>query len=291
MGAEATLTISELVQRCASSATARFAAHEAGLRTGDDPESVHQTRVATRRLRSDLKTFRDFVDHEWATTLRGELRWLAGELGAVRDLEVLRDRLRTHAAQLAPADTDAADRAIRRVDADRVAARAELHASLDSPRFAELRRALDDAAAAPRVVDHAGTPAHELVGPVVKHRWKQLRRAVDDLGTWPSDEALHAVRIRAKRARYAAEAVTPAFGKPAKRFAAAVEAVQELLGEQHDAVIALAWLAKTAPECSAGEAYALGMLAEIEREASVSARAQFPDVWARARRKRLRQWM
>ena len=75
----------------------RLVAHEADLRVGDDPESVHQARVATRRLRSDLRTFEPFVDAQWAADLRAELRWLGSELGAVRDLEVQRDRLRAHA--------------------------------------------------------------------------------------------------------------------------------------------------------------------------------------------------
>ena len=71
------------------------------MRRGGDPEVVHQARVATRRLRSDLRTFEHFVDHEWAAELRAELRWLGAELGAVRDVEVLRDRLRADVAQLA----------------------------------------------------------------------------------------------------------------------------------------------------------------------------------------------
>ena len=72
--------------------------------------------------------------------------------------------------------------------------------------------------------------------------WKKLRAAVNDLGEDPPDEELHAVRIRAKRCRYAAEAVAPAVGKPAKQFAAAVEQVQEVLGEHQDAVVAGQWL-------------------------------------------------
>jgi CHAD domain-containing protein len=126
---------------------------------------------------------------------------------------------------------------------------------------------------------------------VVEKRWKKLRHAVANLGPAPSAEALHAVRIRAKRARYAAEACVPVFGKPAKRFARAITEVQDVLGEHHDATVSSAWLAKTAHECSPGDAYALGRLAQIEHDAADAARVEFGDVWKRARRKKLRAWM
>ena len=64
-----------------------------------------------------------------------------------------------------------------------------------------------------------------------------------------------------------------------KRFAKAVTAVQELLGEHHDSVVAEAWIAKAAEQCSTSEAYAAGMLAQVEREYAFAARAAFGDVW------------
>ena len=85
---------------------------------------------------------------------------------------------------------------------------------------------------------------------------------------------MHRIRIVAKRCRYAAELAEPVIGKPARELAAAVTRIQDVLGEHQDAVIADAWLAKAAPECSPPEAYALGMLAEIERNLSVRARAE-----------------
>ena len=78
----------------------RLVAQETGLRRGDDPESVHQARVATRRLRSDLRTFESFVERPWAADLGADLRWIGSELGDLRDIEVLRDRLRSHSAPI-----------------------------------------------------------------------------------------------------------------------------------------------------------------------------------------------
>jgi CHAD domain-containing protein len=285
------LTVADVLRRCVQTATERLLAHEAGLVLGEDPEAVHQARVATRRLRSDLHTFRAYVDHDWALELRAELQWLGGELGAVRDLEVLRDRLRAHAGLLPRTEADAASRAIRRIDADREAARAEMLAELKTPRYADLRASMISASTHPPVTRRAAERAVEELARVVRAPWKKLRRAADRLGDTPSDEELHAVRIRAKRCRYAAEATAIAFGKPAKRFAAAMADVQDVLGEHQDAVVARQWLTKTAPECAPGEAYALGMLTEVERRSAAAARSAFPEIWERAARPRLRRWL
>jgi hypothetical protein len=64
-----------------------------------------------------------------------------------------------------------------------------------------------------------------------------------------------------------------------------------VLGEHQDAVIADSWLTKIAPGCNPAEAYALGMLAEIERSQSVRARAALANAWDTARDRRLRAWM
>ncbi len=285
------LSAADVVRQAIRRSYRRLVDNEPAVFDGNDPEAVHQARVATRRLRSDLKTFEPFVEHEWTVGLRGELRWLGADLGAVRDLDVLRDRLYAHAARLSPADSETARHVLRRLDADRAAARAALAATLRQPRYAELTAALAVAATKPRLLIAACAPADQALAPVVEKRWRTLDRAVHKLGLHPSDAALHRVRIKAKRCRYAAEAVIPAFGKPARRFARAMAGVQEVLGEQHDAVTAIAWLSKTAHECSATEAYVLGRVAEMEHAAARDARAQFFVVWDDARKKRLRAWM
>jgi CHAD domain-containing protein len=180
---------------------------------------------------------------------------------------------------------------VRRLDADRAAARFDLVAALSQARYTHLRIKLEAAAARPAFTDAALGPASDALTPVVRRQWKKVRRAVRELGDNPPDEALHSTRVRAKRCRYAAEACEPAFGKPARRLARAMAEVQELLGEHHDAVVAGAWLAKTAHECSPAEAYAIGMLAQIEHEAGNAARAEFPSVWRRADTARVRGWL
>lgn len=283
--------MSDVVRIALASSVGRLDTNEPALWTERDPEAVHQARTATRRLRSDLGTLHEFVDARWSMHLRAELRWLGGELGGVRDIEVLRARLTLHAALLPDADADAARVAIRRLEPDRSAARADLLVALRSSRYAQLHRALHEAVVDPRLEAAADARAVVALPAAVRPGWRKLRRAVDELATMPSDAALHAVRIRAKRCRYAAELVAPVIGKRARGLATALTRVQDVLGEHQDAIVADSWLAKTAPECSASEAYALGMLAEIERGLALRARAALPSTWDAARARRLRTWM
>ena len=283
--------VSEVVGRAIALGYERLVENESQLRLGDDPEPVHQARVATRRLRSDLRTFDRFLDPGWAGDLSAELRWLGSELGAVRDLEVQRDRLRDHAQRLPPPEADAARRVVRRLDADRAAAKSDLLVLLKQPRYAQLRAQLRSAAAQPVFTTAARKPARTELDAVVRSRWKKVRAAARALGDNPTDEALHAVRVRAKRCRYAAEACRPVFGKRARRLARAMARVQDVLGEHHDAVVASAWLAKTAHECTPAEAYAIGMLAQIERDAANDARRAFPGVWRRVDTGRVHGWL
>jgi CHAD domain-containing protein len=118
-----------------------------------------------------------------------------------------------------------------------------------------------------------------------------VRRAVEQLGDTPSDDALHRVRVRAKQCRYAAEACEPAFRKPARRLARAMAQLQNGLGEHQDATVAIDWLTKTAHECSPAEAFAIGMLAQVEREAAAAARAAFPGIWRRVDDTRVHGWL
>ncbi len=112
-----------------------------------------------------------------------------------------------------------------------------------------------------------------------------------DAGEHPSDEVLHLIRIRAKRCRYAAEASAPVFGEPAKTFARAVAGLQDVLGEQHDAVVAESWLRQVAISVRRDEAFASGQLVVLERARAAASRERWRVLWAAASRKRLRSWL
>jgi CHAD domain-containing protein len=126
----------------------------------------------------------------------------------------------------------------------------------------------------------------------VRRPWKRLRNAVRALPELPPDPALHAVRIKAKRARYAAEVMEPAFGRPARDFAKALTRVQDVLGEHQDAVVAGRWLRATALTMTDPAAvYAAGELGAVERAAAEASRAAWPEAWRAASRTGLRRWL
>ena len=267
----------------------RIFAHEplvrlrAGLPRGDTP--VHQMRVGCRRLRSNLRTFRPLLDRSWAEKLRVEVAWLAAALGAARDAEVLRARLRDSAGldPLAPLDTAALaaiDAALARRHEQ---ALAELDAALASGRHLKLLDRLVEAAAGPPLAgDEAGLPAGDVLPGLVWRPWDRLaHRAGNGLDPLAPDARWHEARVRAKRARYALEAVAGVLGSPLAALARSVAEVQDLLGEHQDAVVAAETWLEIAGEAPNDHALAVtaGRLVERERAVVRDVRARFPDTW------------
>jgi CHAD domain-containing protein len=277
------------VRHAIAASVARLMLHDPGVRLGVDPEDVHQARVATRRLRSDLRTFAPLLDRSWADALRDELRWLAGDLGAVRDAEVLRERLMATASRLPEADREAGRRVAARLDEAVSAARQRLLTTMREPRYVALLDRLVEAGRSPALGPDTERRARDVLPRLVRRPWKRLRRDARRLDESSPDEQLHALRIRAKRCRYAAEAVAPVVAGRAAGFAKAVAALQDVLGEQHDAVVAAEWLHEHA--AARPDAFTAGQLWCLEREAAQAAREAWRRAWRRVDRRRLRSWM
>ena len=280
----------DVVRAAIAGSVARLMRHDPGVRVGDDPEDLHQARVATRRLRSDLRTFRPLLDAEWATELSEELRWVGGLLGAVRDADVMTERLSRQVGGLTPVDPRASASLFRRLGDDHTTRRTELMTALDGPRYVALLGALLGAAAEPMLSVRAGEPALPTTAALVRGPWRQLESAVKALGDNPPDEQLHRVRIQAKRARYAADAAAAVWGKPARRLASALSRVQSILGDLNDAQVAEQWLRQRGRR-SAGQAFLAGELTAMQRAAADRARRAWPDVWRTAASPKLRSWL
>ncbi len=294
------------------SSVRRLLAHEVGVRLGDDPEAVHQARVATRRMRSDLRTYAQLLDDDWAKELRAELKWIADALGEVRDADVLLEALEAGVADLDLVDAAPAALLLDHLRTERAEARQRLLAALEAQRYALL---LDRLVAsfdthqpehvpavphgAPAVIvsgrewflPEADGPAMEVLPTLVRKPWKHLRRAVGAVEHGGPDEELHQVRIRAKRCRYAAEVAALAVGRPAKRFAGAVAELQDVLGEHQDAVVAEGWLRSACPHLSAEEALVAGELVAAQRSIAGRTRASWVEAWEQASRRKLRAWL
>ncbi|TDD69509.1 CYTH and CHAD domain-containing protein [Jiangella aurantiaca] len=282
---------------------AYLARHVRALRAADvafrrepaDPEAVHQLRVAARRLRSGLRTFRPLLDRPWAEELRAELAWFARSLGELREGDVLRERLERHCTDLPP-DLPATEvkQLLAEVLGGTVAdARARVGELLDDERYLALHDHLVRAVARPLTRPDAERPARDVLPGLVEKAWAKLDAAAGDLTDAAPDEEWHAARLAAKRTRYAAEAVAPVLGGDAKAFAKQVEKITEILGEHQDAAMAAAKARELAnsDHASADVAFALGVLASNERAHVHAARAAFADTWRHVRRAKWRRWM
>jgi CHAD domain-containing protein len=251
--------------------------YAAEVRAGVDPESVHKQRVATRRLRSLLRSARpQSVDPERSEHLREELRWLGSVLGEVRDRDVLIAYMLDQLADMEEAPAFGA--ALELLDGEREEARDELLAALDSTRYRTLLNELDQPPAL-----HDG----DLRSAVTKgHR--RLAKSVARLdGGEPSDEELHRVRIKVKRARYAAEAAGGS-----KRYIKRAKALQDILGEHQDAVVAEARIRELVSRLrgTGRTALAAGRLIERQRNRRLEERRAWKKAWKRLERAGKAEW-
>lgn len=265
----------------------------------DEPDSVHQMRVALRRLRSVLATFRPLLDAEVTEPLREEAKWIAGLLGEARDAEVIGARLRDVIAA-EPAELvlgPVAARVEHEFSATYRDALARSVEAMDSTRYFTLLDNLDRLIASPPWTDRAAEPADDLLPKRVRHDWRRLRRLVDvaDSATDPQqrEERLHEVRKGAKRVRYAAETVAPVYGKPASRLVKATKKVQSALGDHHDSVVAQPLLRQLGVQAHLdGEnGFTFGRLHAFEQARVADTERRYDQAWKKASRKKLRRWL
>ncbi|MFI5616643.1 CHAD domain-containing protein [Streptomyces sp. NPDC051567] len=252
------------------------------------PDSVHQMRVACRRLRSAFATYGKVLDRAVTGPVGEELRRLAAELGVDRDREVLLERLRTRLDELPRTlRLGPVRRRLRRWDADRApASRRRVLAALDSPRHLRLLHSLDALLADPPLLKAAARPARPVLAKAVRRDRARLARRIAQALALPAgrerDLALHEARKAAKRARYAAEAAVPALGGPAQRLAKAVKSVQTLLGDHRDGVVARTALRALAVSAAgAGEpSFTWGVLHAREEALAALREQELPELWA-----------
>lgn len=264
----------------------------------DEPDGVHKMRVASRRLRSALSTFRPLLQRERTDPLRSELKWIAAELGGARDAEVLRMRLLEHLAAEPddlvlgpiPARVEAQLRAEHRLAHDK------LLVALDSERYRVLRDRLLSLVDDPPFTELAGLSARPVLTDRVRSSYRRMRKLVgsgppsdpDHVGEW-----YHEIRKAAKRLRYAAESVTPAFGAPAEELASRAEVLQEVLGEHQDSVVARAALRDLGAKLflDGDNAFTIGRLHALEEQRARDAIAGFDAAWAGVSAKSARRWL
>ena len=259
----------------------------------DVPDSVHAMRVACRRMRSTLQSFRTLLDRERTDGVVAELRWLAGELGGARDLEVQEERIGRAVATLPPeiALGPIAAQVVRFFARRRQEAGATASAALDGDRYLVLLDTVDALLAAPPLTEAAANPARTELSALVRKALRRTGKALRAADALPPghdrDEHLHEMRKAAKRLRYATEAIRPVRGRQAKRLVKQVKAVQELLGEHQDSAVARGLLRElgAAAPAEGGNGFGFGWLMRDEQARAERVEAQLDSAWATLRRR------
>ncbi|NMI02308.1 CHAD domain-containing protein [Pseudonocardia acidicola] len=264
----------------------------------DEPDAVHQLRVAARRLRSALQAYGPLLDCSRTRPLVAELRWLGQALAPARDIDVLRERI---TAQLDRTEPELVLGPVR-AQVTRYFARAEAEAraamltELDGQRYTALRLALSELLTDPPLTRRAARPARRELPRLAARSARKLERAVT--GALAADgthraEAVHTARKKSKRLRYATEVARPAVGGDAKRFGRALKGMQRALGDHQDMVVARGVLRELGAQAhSAGEnGFTFGLLYGRDVKAAQQIEARLPELWRAAWATKNRRWL
>jgi CHAD domain-containing protein len=257
--------------------------NEAGTRLGEDAEHLHDMRVATRRMRAAMSAFREYVPR--AEPYRRELGWLAGVLGAVRDLDVQVQNLAAWRNTFPSVQADAFASIEKTLNVQRDRMRARMLAALDSRRYARMvERITAWLRRGPPRSYSAGAERVLAVGPgIIERRYRRLRRHGDAIAPSSAPAAYHALRIDGKKLRYALEFLAPIYGRRSAEFARRVTALQDVLGLHQDAEVAISSLEALAhgarPRLQPDALLAIGALCERYRQQAETLRGEFPAVY------------
>jgi CHAD domain-containing protein len=232
-----------------------------------DPDSIHDTRVAVRRLRSTQRVFAKSFDRPKIADLDGELKWFAGLLGEVRDCQVQRHRF-NQALDRMPEELvlgPVRARIRNELQAIERPARACLDEAMESDRYQALLLVLRGWRDAPPVDQNITTKT------LLKRARRAERKADRRLAAalrGADDAILHRARKAAKRARYAAELCKPV-DKEAKRTVKHYKQIQSVLGDHQDTVVAteaLRQMAVSAGTTLGENGFSYGMLYAREQQ-------------------------
>jgi triphosphatase len=247
-------------------------AHEPGVRLGDDPEELHDMRVATRRLRATLKLYADALPRR-AEQYERDLRFVANALGEVRDLDVHLERF---AEEESKNGEEGLEEVVALLAERRTEARRRMLETLDSHRFERL------------VSNFTGTlrrgrspsPAMSILeaAPVlVRRRYKKVRKDMEALTEDSLPEDFHDLRKKGKRLRYALEPLQEIYGKPAENMVKILKLIQDDLGDHQDLVVATGLLEElgVAGKLSPRAVFLMGSMAERYTRDTAEKRATF----------------
>ncbi|HEX5137221.1 MAG TPA: CHAD domain-containing protein [Planctomycetota bacterium] len=227
---DASMTAGEAFRRIATTCLSHLRANEACAVLGEDPEGVHQVRVATRRLRSAISVFRGALPGAWGGRISREVRWLTGEMAGARAWDVFLVETLAPIRDAMPGDPSLALLAARGAEA-RERAYGAVRKAIAAPRYTrlllDLSRALSEGW-------EATLPVLEAARLVLAERHGKALRAGANLAHLDA-EGLHRLRIRLKQLRYAVDFFADILpGKAPRKYASALAEMQDCLGLLQD---------------------------------------------------------
>ncbi len=249
--------------------------HDPGTRLGQDPEDLHQMRVATRRVRALIRAGRPLLDPDWAKTIRQDMKWVGRLLGGVRDFDVLLDHLQHAASSLSTSEQGTFQPVLQKIQTHRSMARTELLNGLRSDRYLLLLERLENS-----LTNLPSRQSSVTLPGLARKDYNRLKTLVNQMDRTHMDTHLHDVRIHMKRVRYTAELAGPVLGKSVTRFLKQAKHLQDLLGSHQDAVIAETRLTELLRASrSARMAFVSGLIvARLRKQRSMVLDA-FPGQW------------
>ena len=257
-----------------------------GVRLCGDVTDVHRIRVAARRMRTILIALRKLASTEWVEPLLSGLKWLGEVFARVRDLDVQIQYFKCEAEQLKARDRRPLERFLRHLQSDREQAHQMLLDEMKSARYVGFVSKLGDTAEAPAIVNLEYT-----LTVAASRQFLKLRRTVRKLNGSISNADLHRVRIKTKRARYAAELAQEGDSKAIGRFIKAATRFQDLLGVHQDAVLAERYVeAFLKYQGRRQAAFTAGLLAARANQRREEVREEFWSEWKRLKKRGNRAW-
>jgi CHAD domain-containing protein len=247
LGIDPADSMTEAARRVLRAQLDRMAAHEQGARDGRNMEEVHEMRVAVRRMRAAMRVFSPYLDAAAFKPFRKALRRTGPILGAVRDLDVFREKAQRYLDALLDERRSELDPILAAWQTAYSAARKEMLALLGSKVHGQFKKkfarflASPGAGAPPAPLESDAPLPHrvrEAVPPLVAASYAAVRAytgLVEE--TNPSLPRLHQLRVAAKGLRYALEFFREILPTEAEALIDRITTLQDYLGDLQDAVV------------------------------------------------------
>ncbi|MGH3089539.1 MAG: CHAD domain-containing protein [Rubrobacteraceae bacterium] len=276
-----------------------FLRYEPATRVGEDSEDLHDMRVASRRLRAAMQVFKEALPVR-SKRFRDELKWIAGVLGEVRDLDVQLEQLDEWVSEADPEDREPLGELRGVLEERREKARKAMLRALDSRRYARfvesysafLRRGPSRRSA------NARRRVLEAAPEIIARRYQKFRKVGDVIEDDSPAEEYHELRKRGKRLRYTLEFFSKVYGKSVTERIKALKSLQDVLGDHQDAVVATAQLRELAlpakrrrgGSVSPQAVFVMGGISRRYQTLAAELRKEFPDAYAKVKGKRWKKF-